>query len=278
MIHGEEPGFFMLLHLSVPNRLINLVVRRQCRNRGETVSLPEIVSIKHSCGDSRPGWFQRPRCIGPQPGPGIKLPKLVVRSPDHGVDQFHLAVSGAVQDHHLALGVAENEDIAVAEMGFFDGFFESHGAHGDSFIGANQVNLRGAGHRGITVYGDGYCRFFPSGLSRFARPRRAAGNARSTLHFFFALAGGALFRLPLRLVFHRLLLKMVQSLADGDHHIFGLGQADQRAIARVDRDFSFVAVLFDCEDHLGFESVAQTLRSLVRPVSTSLRTAAVTLQ
>ena len=54
-----------------------------------------------------------------------------------GFDQLHLAVAGAVQDHHLALGIAEDEDVAVAEVGFFDGLFQRHGAHGDGFIGAN---------------------------------------------------------------------------------------------------------------------------------------------
>src|SRR5579863_4809825 len=39
-----------------------------------------------------------------------------------GFDQLHLAVAGAVQNHHFAFGVAKNENVAVAEMGFLDGF------------------------------------------------------------------------------------------------------------------------------------------------------------
>ena len=50
---------------------------------------------------------------------------------------------------------------------------------------------------------------------------------------------------------------MVEGFVDGDGHVLGLSQADQRAIARADGDFGFVAVLFDGEDDLGFKSVAQ---------------------
>src|ERR1700689_2613437 len=46
-------------------------------------------------------------------------------------NQLHLAVASAVKHHHFALGIAEDEDIAVAKVGFFDGFFQSHRAHGD---------------------------------------------------------------------------------------------------------------------------------------------------
>lgn len=66
-------------------------------------------------------------------------------------DQLHLPVFGAVQDHDFPLWIAEDEDIAVLEMGFLDRFFESHGAHGDRIIGANQVNFGGFCDRGIFV-------------------------------------------------------------------------------------------------------------------------------
>ena len=55
-----------------------------------------------------------------------------------GFDQLHFAVAGAVQDHDFAFGIAEDEDVAVAEVGFFDGFFERHGAHGDGLVGAQR--------------------------------------------------------------------------------------------------------------------------------------------
>ena len=50
---------------------------------------------------------------------------------------------------------------------------------------------------------------------------------------------------------------MVESFVDGDGHVLGLSQADQRAIARADGDFGFVAVLLDGEDDLGFKAVAE---------------------
>ena len=55
------------------------------------------------------------------------------------------------------------------------------------------------------------------------------------------------------------LFEVVEGLVDGDGHVFGLSQADQRAVARGDGDFGFMAMLFDGEDDLGFESVAQDL-------------------
>ncbi len=50
---------------------------------------------------------------------------------------------------------------------------------------------------------------------------------------------------------------MVERLVDGSLHVSGLRQADQLAVSRTDGDFRFVAVLLDCEDHLGFKLVAQ---------------------
>ena len=63
--------------------------------------------------------------------------------------------------------------------------------------------------------------------------------------------------MPAGFVFHRLLFEVVEGFVDGNRHVFGLGQADQRAVARADGDFGFVAVLFYGEDDLGFESVAE---------------------
>src|SRR5208337_837842 len=58
-----------------------------------------------------------------------------------GFDQLHFAVARAMQNHHLAFGIAENENVTVAEVGLLDSFLESHGAHGDGFVGADEVNL-----------------------------------------------------------------------------------------------------------------------------------------
>jgi len=39
------------------------------------------------------------------------------------------------------LGIAEDEDVAVAEVGFLNGFFESQGTHGDGVAGPNQMHF-----------------------------------------------------------------------------------------------------------------------------------------
>ena len=38
-------------------------------------------------------------------------------------DQLHFAFAGAVQNQQSAFGIAEYEDVAVSEVGFFDRFF-----------------------------------------------------------------------------------------------------------------------------------------------------------
>ena len=59
---------------------------------------------------------------------------------------------GAVQDHDLAFGIAEDEDVAVPEVSFLDRLFQRHGTHGHRFIGTDQVNLGGSGDRRILVH------------------------------------------------------------------------------------------------------------------------------
>src|SRR5579862_6526919 len=85
------------------------------------------------------------------------------------------------------------------------------------------------------------------------------GRVAVPLLYFLALARGTLFGLPFRFVLHCLLFEMVERSADRDHHIFGLSQADQRAISRVDGDLGLMAVLFDAEDGLGFEAITKNL-------------------
>jgi len=46
-----------------------------------------------------------------------------------------------VQDHHFALRIAEDEHVTVAEVGFFDCFFESHGAFGNRLV---QMDVKGS--------------------------------------------------------------------------------------------------------------------------------------
>jgi len=66
-------------------------------------------------------------------------------------DQLQLAVASAVQDQHFTLGIAEDEYITVAEVGFFDRFLESHRTLGNSFVGADQMHFSGLGYRGKFV-------------------------------------------------------------------------------------------------------------------------------
>src|SRR5205823_9283176 len=56
-------------------------------------------------------------------------------------DQLHLAIARTVENHYLTFGIAEDEDIAIAKMGFFDGLFERHGTDCHCLVRAYQVNL-----------------------------------------------------------------------------------------------------------------------------------------
>ncbi len=62
---------------------------------------------------------------------------------------------------------------------------------------------------------------------------------------------------PARLVFDCLFFQMIESLVDGRLHVAGLGQSDQRSVARADGDFCFVAVLLHGQDYFGFKFVAK---------------------
>src|ERR1700735_20706 len=105
--------------------------------------------------DSR-GWLSLHESFCQANFTAAEISKLLLWS----FDQFHFAVSGAVEDHYFTLGIAEDEDVAVAEVGFLDSLFEGHGAHGDGLVGADQVNFGGGGDRGIAVYGDRHGGFF----------------------------------------------------------------------------------------------------------------------
>ena len=66
--------------------------------------------------------------------------RRLARSPKTGLrgfDQLHFSISSSVQDHDFAFGVAEDENVAVAEVSLFDGLFERHGTHGYGLFGAD---------------------------------------------------------------------------------------------------------------------------------------------
>ena len=139
-------------------------------------------------------------------------------------------------------------------MSFFDRFFERHGAHGNGIVGADQMNFGRLGDCRILVDHDrdsGFLGEADDGLNVFLR-----GMAVPLL-VFFTFAGGTLLGLPARLVFDRLLFEMVEGFVDGDAHVLGLSEADQRTIAGANGDFGFMTVLLDGQNDLGFESVAQ---------------------
>src|SRR5215469_13931293 len=58
-------------------------------------------------------------------------------------------------------------------------------------------------------------------------------------------------------VLEGLLLKVLEGFPDSGFHIPGLSDSDQRADAGVDRDFRLMTALFDDENDLGIESIAQ---------------------
>src|SRR5437867_1679849 len=166
-------------------------------------------------------------------------------------DQLHFSVSGAMEDHHLTLGIAKNEYVAVAEMGFLDGFFKGHGTGGDGLVGANQVNFGGLGDAWelMNQNGDG------------GRFRRSHGRLQAIVGAFavplFMLV--ALLAAPARFIFYGLLFEMLEGFVDGDAHVIGLRHANQRSVTRTDGNFGFVAVLLDRKDHLGIEFISEDL-------------------
>ena len=119
-----------------------------------------------------------------------------------------------MQHHHLALGIAEDENVAVAEVGFLDGFFESHGAHGDRIVGANQMHFGGLGDGGKFV-NDHVDRALASDRPTAARN---ASCGASAIPFLVArsLVIVAFLGAPAGLVLDRLLLQMIEGLADGE--------------------------------------------------------------
>ncbi len=69
---------------------------------------------------------------------------------------------------------------------------------------------------------------------------------------------------PAGLVFDRLFFQMIESFVDGGGHVAGLGESDQRTVARADGDLGLVAVLLDRQNDLGFKFVAQDFADFCR--------------
>src|SRR5271167_1557114 len=73
-------------------------------------------------------------------------------------NQFDLAVLPAVQYLDLTLGIAEDEDLAIAELALLHRFFHGHGTHGDGVIRLHQMGFGGAGNGWKLVHDHRYCR------------------------------------------------------------------------------------------------------------------------
>ena len=112
--------------------------------------------------------------------------------PSYGLRSTPFCRHGCGGGSSLCLLDRGRRNVAVAEVGFFDGLFERHGTHGDGFVGADQVHLCGFGHRGISVHGDRHGGFF--GQADFGLRAGAVILRRVAvpLLYFFALAGRAL--------------------------------------------------------------------------------------
>jgi len=54
-------------------------------------------------------------------------------------DQFHLAITLAMQNLHVTFVIPKDENIAVAELRLLDRLFERHGPQGYRVLGTNHM-------------------------------------------------------------------------------------------------------------------------------------------
>ena len=113
---------------------------------------------------NRPGAVARKRTLGPQHG-GTRIVTSEIHAGNGCLDrpslrhfnQLHLSVAGTMQDVDFTFAVAEDKDIPIAEVSFFNGFFQCHGAQGNGLVGTNKMDFGGLGNLRKLVhhYGDG---------------------------------------------------------------------------------------------------------------------------
>jgi len=72
---------------------------------------------------------------------------LIADSSLRGFDQLHFALPRPMQHHQLALGIAEDENIFVAEVRLFDRFFQRHRTKRNRVPGMHQMHFGGPRHR-----------------------------------------------------------------------------------------------------------------------------------
>ena len=73
--------------------------------------------------------------------------------------QFHLAVAAAMEHKCVSRGGAEDEQIAVAELGLLDRFLDGHGLERDGLAALHDVRLDDRALRRKRVNRDGRPRF-----------------------------------------------------------------------------------------------------------------------
>jgi rhodanese-related sulfurtransferase len=125
-----------------------------------------------------------------------------------------------MQDLDAALAIAEDKDVAVAELTFLHRLFDGHGAHGDRVAGFHRVRFGGAGDRGEFVHHDGYRR------GRIGADRDLGfriGFDRLFPALVLGLAGGGT---AASIALERLGLDVLEGLVDRGDHVGGLGQSD----------------------------------------------------
>src|SRR5580658_9847741 len=77
------------------------------------------------------------------------------KTTSRGLDQFHLAVTLAVQNLYITFVIAKNKDVAIAELRLLDRLLQSHRPQRHRLLGANDVRFGNRDPRGKGMYCDG---------------------------------------------------------------------------------------------------------------------------
>src|SRR5271157_5255195 len=168
-------------------------------------------------------------------------------------DQLDLAVFATMQHIDLALRVAEDEHITIAELALLHRFLHGHRAHGNGIIGAHQVCFGGAGDGGKLVHDHRDSR---GGVGADRDLQLALRLDRSLPTLVSRLAMRVA---PPAIVAEHLRLDVLQGLVDCDDHVGRFGQSHDMAAAPFHRDFRDAAVLFDRQDDLALDVFTKDL-------------------
>src|SRR5947209_9463667 len=67
--------------------------------------------------------------------------RIAARPTLRNLYQLHLAVTAAMEDKQVTASIAKDEQVAVAEFGFFDCFLDGHGPNGYGIGALEDVGL-----------------------------------------------------------------------------------------------------------------------------------------